>query len=75
MHISQGKIKFAYQESIVPERDIVRYLAEGKITTNHYPIETIENSIFRKIRSGLTKNPGDGDRGKYRAATYSKDQP
>lgn len=75
MHnISQGKIKYTYQESIVPERDLIRYLAEGRITTNHYPIETIENSIFKKIRPGLTKSPGDGDRGKYRAATYLKDK-
>ena len=65
-NITQGRVKFTYCEDIIPEQELRRYFAEGRLSTERYPIQTVDRTTFKKIRSGLRRSPGDQERRRFR---------
>ena len=65
--IKQGRVKYTYIAEIMPEAAVLRYFAEGKLTTQKYPIQRINRTAYKKIRNGIQRSPGDQERYKQRA--------
>lgn len=53
--IREGKVKFTYTESRITENEILRYIREGTLTTTHNKIQTVQASVYKKIRTGLAR--------------------
>lgn len=64
--IKEGIIKYTYTEQVIPETALIRYFQEGRLSTERYPVQSVDHTVFRKIRSGLHRSPGDAERGRYR---------
>ena len=60
--ITNGRVKYTYSNRHFSDETILKYIEEGKLTTNKHPIRKIELSSFKKIRSGAAKSPGDSQR-------------
>ena len=70
--INQGKVKYTYVAEIMPETAIMRYFAEGKLSTENYPIHRVNRATYRKIRNGLRRSPGDQERHRLRTTVQGK---
>ena len=66
--IKQGRIKYTYTSDIMNEPALMRYFAEGRLTTEKYPIQRVDRATYRKIRNGLRRSPGDQERYRTRTA-------
>lgn len=53
--IEDKKVKYIYQTDLLTEQDLIRYVKEGKITADKYPVETVDHSVFKKIRCGQNR--------------------
>ena len=66
--IKQGKVKYTYIADFMTESALMRYFAEGKLTTHKYPIQRVNRAAYKKIRNGLRRSPGDEERHRLRTA-------
>ena len=64
--IKQGRVKYTYIADFMSESALLRYFAEGKLTTQKYPIQKVDRATYKKIRNGLRRSPGDQERHKLR---------
>ena len=64
--IKQGKVKYTYMADFMSESALLRYFAEGKLTTQKYPIQRVNRAAFKKIRNGIRRSPGDQERHRLR---------
>lgn len=47
-----NRVKFIFNGDVTNEEDIKRFFKEGRISTKDFPIEIIDNTAFKKIRTG-----------------------
>ena len=58
--MEDGKVKFTFDNELINDHDIMEYVKEGKLTTDRYPIESVDNAVFRKLRNGpVRRSSGD----------------
>ena len=66
--IKQGRVKYTYTSEIMNEPALMRYFAEGRLSTERYLIQAVDRTTYKKIRNGLRRSPGDQSRYRPRIA-------
>lgn len=62
--IHTNRVKFIYNGDVTNEEDIKRFFKDGKISTKDFPIEVIDNSAYKKLRTGPAFKHDTGTRAK-----------
>lgn len=63
--IQQKKVKFTYEAEDIKEEEIMKYLQDGTLSTEKFPIVPMELAVYKKIRSGMVrKKSGEKERKK-----------